>query len=352
VSGDDTTDENTSSGLIQVATELLGSLSKSLPAVVVKNAIKAVSRLSSAAVSVPEEWLKGIATETRARSQARVRLIRVSSNQLAEQMRTDPAYAHAAANKYAEKIIRERLNLDQITDVALTALQASPESPANAAPESEPISDDWLNVFESEAANMSSESMQKLFGRILAGEIRRPSSYSIKTIKLMAQLDNRAAILFRLFCSLSLSLRDPRTNEVLDARVVSLQGNAAQNSLKVYGLPFDSLNTLHEYALIIPDYNSYGHYEVAMARDMTTRLPLSYAGGKWGLVPKGGANTTNGLKLHGVALSRSGKEILPIVDIEPNEGYTGALNTYFDSLGFILTPASLIVKYSGVDQTL
>jgi hypothetical protein len=105
---------------------------------------------------------------------------------------------------------------------------------------------------------------ESLFGKILAGEIRRPASYSIKTIKIMAQLDNRAAALFRLLCSLSISYRFG--NIVHDARVVSM-GNAGSNSLAPYGLSFDSLNILHEYGLIISDYNSWMDYQSAVAHE-------------------------------------------------------------------------------------
>lgn len=88
--------------------------------------------------------------------------------------------------------------------------------------------------------------MQLLFGKILAGEIRRPTSYSIKTIKLTAQSDNIAAALFKLLCSLSISLRVPNnSNAIIDALVVSM-GNAGPNSLQAYGLGFDALNILQE----------------------------------------------------------------------------------------------------------
>ena len=44
---------------------------------------------------------------------------------------------------------------------------------------------------------------------------------------------------------------------MLDARVPSLGGNAAQNSLEAYGLGFGNLNVLNEHGLIIADYNSW-----------------------------------------------------------------------------------------------
>jgi hypothetical protein len=127
------------------------------------------------------------------------------------------------------------VNVDQIAGIAAAELKSEQSAIANdKEPEAPPISEDWLNAFESEAAQISSEQMKNLFAKVLAGEIRRPTSYSIKTIKLMAQLDNRAATLFRLLCSLSISLRFQNSN-ILDARVVSM-GNAAANSLQAYGL--------------------------------------------------------------------------------------------------------------------
>jgi hypothetical protein len=148
--------------------------------------------------------------EKRAASQARVKLIETSASQIAKQMQTDPEYARAAASKFAQKIIRERVNVDQVSEFAAADLKSEPQTAAREKnPEAPPISEDWLNAFEGEAAQMSSEQMQRLFGKILAGEIQRPSSYSIKTLKLMAQLDNQAANLFKLFCSLSVSIRPP-----------------------------------------------------------------------------------------------------------------------------------------------
>jgi len=173
-------------------------------------------------------------------------------------MQIDPEYARAAVRKYGQNNIRERVNIDQISAIAARELKALP--PANAdqpKPEIPPLSDDWLNVFENEAVNISTEQMQSAFGKILAGEIRRPGSFSIRAVRLLAQLDNPAESLFQTLCSLAISLRAPPDPRIIfDARVVSM-GNAGANSLQAYGLTFDSLNILQEYGLIISDYNSY-----------------------------------------------------------------------------------------------
>jgi Protein of unknown function (DUF2806) len=180
--------------------------------------------------------------------------------------------------------------------------------------------------FEKEASEKSSEEMQALFARILAGEIRQPSTFSIKTVKLLGQLDGRVAALFQRLCSLSLSMRLP--GRVLDAQVVSLTGNAASNSLQPYGLSFDNLNVLHEHGLIIPDYNSYMPYRSTIAVEDKVPLGLTYRNELWALRPIGEA-VDKELKLHGVALSRSGAELLTVVDIKPDEQYSAALLEYF-----------------------
>src|ERR1019366_1825905 len=240
-----------------------------------------------------------------------------------------------AATKFAYKIVREQISVDQISQIAAAELQSGSVSDAKEGePEAPPISEDWLNAFESEAAQMSSAQMQHLFGKILAGEIRRPASYSIKTIKIMVQLDNRAAALFRLLCSLSISYRFG--NIIQDARVVSM-GNASQNSLAPYGLSFDSLNILHEYGLIISDYNSWMDYRPAVAHEGTIIRPMIHQTTPWALVPKVPPPARQEFKVTGVAFSRCGKELLSIVDIEPGEGFTTALKTFFDQQGMTMT---------------
>ncbi|WP_238923210.1 DUF2806 domain-containing protein [Achromobacter ruhlandii] len=337
----DTQDTNSdNNGTLSTIGGAVGDLISGVPGPIRENAWKAFGRLCTAAVEYPVAFIEGAVAEKRAETRARVQLIEVSANQIAEQMKTDPEYALAAATKFAEKIVRERVNVDKIAKIAADELKSAPtkaiqDTPSETA-ETASISDDWLNAFESEAAKMSSVQMQHLFGKILAGEIRRPSSYSLRTIKLMAQLDNKAASLFRLLCSLSISLRTPESNEILDARVVSIDGDAALNSLGAYGLHFSALNTLHECGLIIADYNSYSDYQVAVAYNNEINCPLIYQNIPRALIPHAAQQQRQKFALHGVAFSQSGKELLPIVDIEPNESYSKALTEFLHKKGMTM----------------
>jgi hypothetical protein len=313
------------------AADAIGNLWSHVAAPVLKNTIKAFNQLCSSAVKIPITYLEGIESEIRAASEARVNIISASGKQIEEQIQVDPEFAKVAIQKYGSKIIREQINLDKVCKVAATQLQEQAMLPSNnsqTAKEIPPIDDDWLNSFEKEASQKSTEEMQLLFGRILASEINQPSSFSIKTVKLIGQLDSRTANLFRLLCSLSISLR-LSDNNIIDARVLSLGGNAASNSLQNYGLNFDQLNVLQEYGLIISDFNSYMDYSMCVAIGKTVALPLKYQNRDWALVPSAERTIGQELRLDGVALSRSGKELLKIVDIETNDLFTDAIKDFF-----------------------
>jgi hypothetical protein len=325
------------SGVLSTVGEVIGNLATGIPAPIRKNLITALGRLLTAAVDYPVACVEGAIAEKRAESDARVAMIKTSGSQFAVQMKISPEYALAATRKFSQKIIRERVNVDRIAAIATTELKSEPPTAVNEnEPGVPPISEDWLNAFENEAAQMSSEQMQRLFGKILAGEIRRPTSYSIKTLRLMSQLDNQAANLFRLLCSLSISTRIPKSNIVLDARVVSM-GNAGENSLLSYGLGFVALNTLQEYGLIISEYNSaIDHKTVVLHENEILGLPITYQNKQWIFAPKDAPTVLQNFKVSGVGFSQSGKELLSVVDIDPNKLYTEALKNFLDQQGMMM----------------
>lgn len=313
------------------AVDSIGNLWSHVAAPVFKNATKAFNQLCSALTKIPVAYIEGIESEIRAASEARVNIISASGKQIEEQIQVDPEFAKVAIQKYGSKIIREQINLDKVCKVAATKLQSEATLPSNnnqTTKEIPPIDDDWLNSFEKEASQKSTEEMQLLFGRILASEINQPSSFSIKTVKLIGQLDSRTANLFCLLCSLSISL-SLGDNHIIDARVLSLGGNAGSNSLQNYGLNFDQLNVLQEYGLIISDYNSYMNYGMCVAIGTEVLFPFKYQNRDWGLVSSAERTTGQELRLYGVALSLSGKELLKIVDIETNDLFTDALKDFF-----------------------
>ncbi len=311
-----------------------------IPGPVRRNFFKALGQLCSATIDIPVAYLTGIADERRAETEARIKLINTSAEQIAQQMQTDPEYARLAVQKFGQRVIREQVNLDLISQKAATELRdASDSIDQSGSDESgETISDDWLNSFETEARQKNTEEMQTFFAKILAGEIRKPGSYSTKTIKILGSLDQNIANHFVKLCSLSISIHSQ------DMRVPSLGGNAGSNALQEYGLNFDTLNLLNEHGLVISDYNSWREHMPCVALpgggQQAVFFPFGYRGRHWILMPMSNDRIGQMFRIEGVALTQSGRELSRIVNIEPMDQYSTELAQYFERNGFRMIEVS------------
>ena len=241
-----------------------------------------------------------------------------------------------------KKIVREQINRDRISAVAMEELQQSDYGGAanqNADSSKEkPISDDFLNSFEEEAKHKSSEEMQLLFGRILAGEIRKPGTFSIRTLKTLGEIEQEAAVLFRRLCSLCIATFDS-DGEVVDARVCSLGKRKITTALMQYGLRFYDLSVLNEYGLIMPEYNTHAPY-ILKERP----LPFRHQRRRWVLLPSNEQEKLKDFMVTGVAFSRVGRELLSIVDQDSMEDYTEDLKKFFASQNLRMVEVSKTTK--------
>ena len=203
---------------------------------------------------------------------------------------------------------------------------------------------DWTARFFDYIQDVSSEEMKYLWAKVLSGEIQRPGKVSIRSLSILRDLDQRTAALFGTLCSASILL-SPDGITVLDARVPSLGGAPAQNSLQKYGLTFDNLNVLNEHGLIIGDYDS--SYDIRMSIGIPTiraqqpnamiRVPFTFQGRHWILEPTPQSAIGQERRLHGVALTQAGKELYSIVEQEPIPDYHQALVDYFASQHLTMT---------------
>ena len=237
---------------------------------------------------------------------------------------------------------RRLRNIEAIATVAAAELGDETVAGEDADP-------DWIARFFGEAQEVSSAEMQQLWARMLAGEVRQPGTSSIRTLDILRNLDPRVASTFKRLCSLSSGLAlmgniqmtsaldlhvgflDPTQNMLLlDQRVVVFGGNAASNALESYGLGFGTLNVLNEYGLIISDYNSWRDYRMCVVQpnvDRPVPFRIVHGGRQWILLPKD-APSQSDLKLSGVALTSSGRELASVVDYEPNAQYLQEYRSY------------------------
>jgi hypothetical protein len=293
-----------------------------IPPELQKNAYQAVTRLTTSGVDWVASLIDNNRKERQAASEGRILLTKTASERIAARLEVSNDYIEAASEKFAERIVQGRKNVDAIAREAMDELRRIPAPEvASANPQRAALDEDWLNAFEAEAEQMTSEHARKLFGRILAGEINKPSTFSKKTLKLMSQLDNRAAAVFARAASIAIT-----TQTDFDSRVVAM-GNAGQNSLAAYGLSYSQLTLLQDYGLVAAELGGFCDHSSSVFRN-GSGAPFRYGGASWVFVPTDDRELGE-FRIEGVKLTATGTELLKVVDIVPNEAYTAALLKHF-----------------------
>jgi hypothetical protein len=72
----------------------------------------------------------------------------------------------------------------------------------------EQVDEDWISRFFTTVQDISNEEMQKLWSRILAGEIKRPNSFSLRTLDFLKNLSQEDARLLVLISKYKLRMAD------------------------------------------------------------------------------------------------------------------------------------------------
>ena len=312
--------------LLDISADLISTLN--LPAWMIRNASKAFGQFCSAAVDIPVAYFEGKAAEIRAGNAIRI----------AKKMNVPAEYAQRAVGKFTEKIIREQMNLDKVFVIAANELKkerSDSSTDQNTGNSDEKIIDDnWLNSFEEEARQKSTEDMQLLFGRILAGEIRKPGAYSIQTVKVLGRLSQNTARLFRQLCSICVAIKNPIDGRVWDLRVPYIADTPRWDSIGKYGLGIPLLDMLQEYGLISSNLNTCFPYNMCILnQDPPPYALLLHQGQYWGLDPLPEWDKEQKIEVLGILFSLAGRELFPIVDLNPAEGYTEDLKEFFANKG-------------------
>ena len=203
------------------------------------------------------------------------------------------------------------------------------------------VDHDWTARFFSDVQDVSSEEMQRLWAKVLAGEVERPGSTSLKAMSMLTGLDRNTAILFSTLCSARMipliGLQGGGTIQAGTDIIPSLGGSAARNSLQEYGLSYASLNRLNEHGLIVPEYNSTWTNQVIDAGPDKSPRWISMAFGFqdqiWVLVPIDKREGDFNAVINGILLTTSGMELARVVDIRAMPEYQQAVTHFFEQKG-------------------
>lgn len=175
--------------LIEVVSQGIGALSK--PYLIRKNAdAKAYEiKVISEAIKDNQQDLGKIVFD-----QTKLSLMSLDSSSIKQEL---PIDQRAQQRLDYQEQNRQR-NIENITQKAAENLKSEKKV------SEEPVDKDWTTRFFNYAEDISNEEMQELWGRVLAGEIKKPKSYSLRTLDLLRNLSKDEAETFLKFASLAI----------------------------------------------------------------------------------------------------------------------------------------------------
>jgi len=184
--------------------------------------VAALDRLVGNAVDFLNLPIERRNVQARAKIEGERKLIEAISDYTIDRMKTDPEFANRAAENYIRSIGNRQENKDGVAKYAIEDLRRDTSS-EEAGPE---LDSSFLNKFERLAEDASSEQLREKWGRVLAGEIRRPGTFSSKVLRVVDELEQSTAILFETLCESRLGYLLPRclTGDIPMPTVAKLVG--------------------------------------------------------------------------------------------------------------------------------
>ncbi|SOB86756.1 Protein of unknown function [Sphingomonas guangdongensis] len=187
-----TEEESTTS--TSVALNAATSALTGLPPPIQRSAIKAFNQLVGALMSYPVAWADRAASKIESKTSALRMMDAAVAKAAAESVVADPEVIKRAADNLLRKEYRKQNNKEQIMHEAVVELAREPDRTSVA--DSEVIDEDWLNVFEQYAETASTDRMRGIWARVLAGEIRKSGTFSIRTLRFLSEFSQEEAFNF------------------------------------------------------------------------------------------------------------------------------------------------------------
>ncbi len=184
--GQSGSDEENNTGWLPVIRDWISAIPNPLHAPL----LKAASRLLRGLVDVPAAALSAKAEDITHKEEMRKLFRAALTNQAIDRLPEKQELADRALDYFIADTLGKQQNREAVLASAIDDLK---ENPATTEDKQNDLDDDWLTAFSRYAADASTERLQKLYGRILAGEIRSSGSYSLFTLDFLSKLSSKDA---------------------------------------------------------------------------------------------------------------------------------------------------------------
>ena len=245
-----------------------------IPSFIAGPAGAALSRLIGKAVDIPGAALEARAQRIKDKTDAESTVTKALAEAVAARAVADHQLVDRAMEAFVNKELRKQANKEAVGQKTIELLAEEPP-PGNDQPKSAAPDEDWMNMFESYAENASTERMRDTWARVLAGEIRKPQSFSLKTLSFISQLDQRIATLFERYASwVTLNNAIPKQDELSGALLADLL------ALEEFGLIAGVHGFIAKTISILPEQRGHllalgdKHVVLIKKADITTKIDI------------------------------------------------------------------------------
>ncbi len=156
-------------------------------------ALSSFDRLVGSFADVGSAYFEGVSGRLRARAEGERQLIEAVAKYGVERIGADHEFAHRALENHFKKIAQQQINKDAVVSVALDDLRDQPPSDEAANTGPNELDEEFLSRFEMYAEGASTEQLRERWGRILAGEIRKPGTFGPRVLRITDELDSVTA---------------------------------------------------------------------------------------------------------------------------------------------------------------
>lgn len=280
--------DNTEDGDEATAGRWLEDLAQGgLPQLLVgKHVSRAVGRLIAGATDIPAAAFENLAQRMRDDTKGRKRVKEAVALAAAKAAKQSPEIVEHFTQRWTGVQLRRQDNREAVGAKVLEELADDPPAiSVDPGP-----SDDFMNFFEDLAEKASSESLRDVCAKVLAGELRKPGAFSLRTLQLVV------------------SVMDQPLASAIQCAVGCVLGEGENKGIPILGLPsipsFDAHGLLQDYGIL----RTWSRL-IELQTDSNGRMPLRLRGKVVYLV--GPPNSV--LSFQVALLTQMGREVITLV---------------------------------------
>ncbi len=233
---------------------------------------------------------------------------------------TEDTLLHRAQRRAQMKMERQQFNLER---VLLLAQEFCTDQII-----AQEVDPDWFHQFSELVQDISTHSMQKLWAKILAGEIMAPGSFSLKTLMLLRQMSFKDAQSLQAAASLSCRNKSAEPSHIYFGYVQRgsfwrwIRGkNRGMLNLSQFGLTYPQILTLMDLGLL--------HQSEIESGELIKGKPFQLLDHHQCLE---GVVQHSGIVLQYYKFTATGAELLPLLSSSPQAAYSQALQTLLNEV--------------------